>query len=282
MVFHNYALFPHMTIFDNVAFPLRMRRQTRKEIAASVERMLALVQLSGMARRYPRQLSGGQQQRVALARALVFEPPLLLMDEPLGALDRQLRRQVQTEIKRIHQSLGVTIVFVTHDQEEAMFLSDRIAVMRHGRIVQEGAPPELYLAPNSRFVAGFVGESNFLAGTVTATGKAVTVRLADGTVAEGRAAVPLVPGQAVDCMLRPENIELAAAGEAGAINTIMAMVELASFLGEAMALELATPVGRVTVRTAIRSGAPLFAPGQAVGLRWAATDLRIFPAEATS
>jgi ABC-type Fe3+/spermidine/putrescine transport system ATPase subunit len=166
MVFQNYALFPHMTVADNLAFPLRMRKLPAATIRDRVARGLALVQLDGLGARSPRHLSGGQQQRVALARALVFEPPVLLMDEPLGALDKQLRLEMQLELKHLQARLGVTVIYVTHDQEEALTLSDRIAVMNRGRIEQVGEPTELYETPATAFVAQFIGESNRLEGTI--------------------------------------------------------------------------------------------------------------------
>ena len=162
VVFQNYALFPHLTAGQNVAFPLEMRRVSRTDARELVEKAFSLVQLSGYEHRYPRQLSGGQQQRVALARALVFEPRLLLMDEPLGALDKKLRDQLQFEIKRIHQELGVTVLYVTHDQEEALVMSDRIAIFNDGKIAQIGSPQDIYRRPSSLFVADFIGEANVL------------------------------------------------------------------------------------------------------------------------
>src|SRR6185295_16512103 len=162
MVFQSYALFPHRTVAENVAFGLRMRDVSRPEIERRVAAALALVALTGLEERKPAQLSGGQQQRVALARALVVEPPVLLCDEPLGALDRKLRQQMQFELKELQKRLGVTLVFVTHDQEEALAMSDRIAVMNHGKVVKVGAPTEIYERPRTRFVADFIGEINLL------------------------------------------------------------------------------------------------------------------------
>ncbi|MEH0875295.1 ABC transporter ATP-binding protein [Pectobacterium cacticida] len=164
MVFQNYALFPHMSVFENVAFPLRMRRLAKVDIERRVNEALALVSLQTLDKRLPGELSGGQQQRAALARALVFNPDILLMDEPLGALDKNLRQSIQIQIKQLHQELGLTVVFVTHDQEEAMNLSDRIIIMDKGEIVGDGTPQGLYHQPKSRFVAGFLGECNFLPG----------------------------------------------------------------------------------------------------------------------
>ena len=164
MVFQNYALFPHMSVFENVAFPLRMRRLAKVDIERRVGEALALVSLDAYHKRLPGELSGGQQQRAALARALVFNPDILLMDEPLGALDKNLRQAIQIQIKQLHQELGLTVVFVTHDQEEAMNLSDRIIIMDKGEIVGDGSPQSLYRQPDSRFVAGFLGECNFIPG----------------------------------------------------------------------------------------------------------------------
>ncbi|MEG3132706.1 ABC transporter ATP-binding protein [Rouxiella sp. T17] len=162
MVFQNYALFPHLSVFENVAFPLRMRRMAKQDIDYKVAEALALVSMQEFRARMPGELSGGQQQRTALARALVFNPDILLMDEPLGALDKNLRQTIQLQIKQLHQELGLTVVFVTHDQEEAMNLSDTIVIMENGRIVESGAPENLYRRPGSPFVAGFLGECNFI------------------------------------------------------------------------------------------------------------------------
>lgn len=176
MVFQNYALFPHMTVFENVAFPLRRRHVKRRDLMTMVHDALEMVALRGLERRHPQQLSGGQQQRVALARALVFRPSLLLMDEPLGALDKKLRSQLQLQIRRLHRSLGVTFVYVTHDQEEALTLADRIAIFNDGRIEQLGTGAELYDNPNSLFVAQFVGESNIFRGPVEGRGRDASLR----------------------------------------------------------------------------------------------------------
>ncbi len=164
MVFQNYALFPHMTAAKNVLFPLKMRHFPKRDMQARAERMLALVGLSPFAERYPRELSGGQQQRVALARGLVFNPDVLLLDEPLGALDKNLREQMQVEIKRIHREIGITMIYVTHDQTEAMTMSDRVAVFSNGKVEQIGSPLEVYNRPVNRFVGEFIGDSNFFAG----------------------------------------------------------------------------------------------------------------------
>jgi putative spermidine/putrescine transport system ATP-binding protein len=207
MVFQHYALFPHMTVFDNIAFPLTMRSVTRAEIRARVEESLALVQLAGYGSRYPHELSGGEQQRVALARATVFRPPLLLMDEPLGALDKQLRGEMQRQIKRIHRDLGTTVVCVTHDQEEALALSDRIALMCDGRVEQVGTAQELYERPTSLFSACFLGESNVVRGELAAqrSDGSVEVALGEGVVV-GTPGAPVTVGDRVVVVTRPERL----------------------------------------------------------------------------
>ena len=208
MVFQSYALFPHMTIAENIAFPLKMRRVAKPEAARRALEALELVRLPQVAARYPKELSGGQQQRIALARCLVYRPSIVLMDEPLGALDKKLRDQMQLEIKRIHRDTGATIVYVTHDQEEAMTMSDRICLMNGGRIEQLGSPSDLYFRPRTVFVADFIGESNLFRGRVSAAhGAAVEVTLDDGaTRVNATAHVPLVPGAQVRVMVRPQNI----------------------------------------------------------------------------
>jgi putative spermidine/putrescine transport system ATP-binding protein len=206
MVFQHYALFPHMTVEENLAFPLRRRRVAADERRRRVAETLELVHLGGLGKRLPRQLSGGQQQRVALARALVFGPRLLLMDEPLGALDKKLRDALQVEIKRVHEEVGVTVVYVTHDQEEAMALSDRVAIYDRGRIQQVGRPRDLYEQPASLFVAEFVGESNCLRGAARVDGDLTHVMVGDLTLrAPTNAAVPNGPAVLV---LRPERARL--------------------------------------------------------------------------
>ncbi len=212
-VFQNYALFPHLTVFENIAFGLRRRKTPTNEIRHQVAFMLKLVELPGYEDRKPNQLSGGQQQRVALARALVNNPRVLLLDEPLGALDLKLRKQMQVELKRIQSEIGITFIFVTHDQEEAMTMSDRIAVMRHGRIEQLGAPEELYERPTTEFVAGFLGVSNLLDGEVTGrSDQHAEVRVKDGGIVR-------VPARAINGAtqvrvgIRPEKLRVTARGE---------------------------------------------------------------------
>jgi putative spermidine/putrescine transport system ATP-binding protein len=214
MVFQNYALFPHMTVYDNIAFPLRMRRWAGERVRPAVERVLGIVQLPDLADRYPMQLSGGQQQRIALARALVYEPSVILMDEPLGALDKKMRDRLQLEIKQLHKELNIAVLYVTHDQEEALVMSDRICLMRDGRIEQIGTPDELYFRPRSVFAADFLGESNLLEGrcATTSAGRA-TVELVEGGVVECLRDAALKAGVPVRVMVRPEAMRLLREGE---------------------------------------------------------------------
>ncbi|SCZ23161.1 ABC transporter ATP-binding protein [Afifella marina] len=225
MVFQNYALFPHMTIGENIGFPLRMRRWSASKIDEAVSRILDVVQLPGTENRYPRQLSGGQQQRIALARALVYEPSIVLMDEPLGALDKKLREQLQYEIKRLHERLGLAMLYVTHDQEEALVMSDRICLMRQGRIEQIGTPEELYFRPKTRFAADFLGESNLLEGEVIGFQDGICeVALNDGRPVRGPTTTKLNVGDKAVVMIRPEAIRINAA-EAGANSVTATFIE---------------------------------------------------------
>jgi putative spermidine/putrescine transport system ATP-binding protein len=210
MVFQNYALFPHMTVAENIGFPLSVRGVGQDEIVRRVERALDMVQLAAFGSRRPAQLSGGQQQRIAVARALVFEPKLVLMDEPLGALDKQLREQMQLEIRRLHRRLGVTMVYVTHDQHEALTMSDRIAVFHRGRIQQLAGPEKIYEEPTNAFVARFIGENNRFDGQLQAVdGRRCTVRIAGDALIEATLATPLAVGSRVTVSLRPERVQLA-------------------------------------------------------------------------
>ncbi len=213
-VFQSYALFPHLDIFENVAFGLRRKKLPNAEIQSRVNEMLALVDLASFGKRKPSQLSGGQQQRVALARALVNRPKLLLLDEPLGALDLKLRKQMQLELKRIQAEIGITFLFVTHDQEEAMVMSDRLAVMSKGRIEQVGTPAEVYDHPATEFVASFLGVSNLLPGEIVARGaESTTVKLEDGTIVFVPTAQLAVSGTTVKIGVRPEKFHILEAGE---------------------------------------------------------------------
>ncbi len=209
MVFQNYALFPHMTVYENIAFPLKMRKFEKNVINEKVSDVLEMVKLSGYESRKINQLSGGQQQRIALARAVVFNPPLLLMDEPLGALDRKLREHMQLELVKIQKALGITVIYVTHDQEEALVMSDSIAILDHGNLLQEGPPSEVYDRPVNHFVADFLGESNFLHGKIDAVqGEDVFITLSAGQKIEATLRGNLQNGEPVRCVIRPESMKV--------------------------------------------------------------------------
>jgi putative spermidine/putrescine transport system ATP-binding protein len=210
MVFQNYALFPHMTVNENLAFPLQVRNVSKADIEARIAKVLKMVELPHMGNRRPGQLSGGQQQRIAVARALVFEPDLVLMDEPLGALDKQLREQMQYEIKHIHDRLGVTIVYVTHDQSEALTMSNRIAVFNDGVVQQLSSPDDLYERPQNSFVAQFIGENNKLKGTVAEVGKdnIATIKLESGDIVKALAVNNMAKGDRTLLSVRPERVDI--------------------------------------------------------------------------
>lgn len=212
-VFQNYALFPHMSVEENIGYSLRLKRAKKPEIREAVQHALALVQLEGYEARMPHELSGGQRQRVAIARAIVNRPRILLLDEPLGALDLQLRRQMQHELKRLQKQLGITFVYITHDQEEALNMSDRIAVMREGRFEQIGTPDDIYNTPKTSFVAGFVGSANILSGRVVRVEEdRVLLRHRQGIFLAQRPQEPVVPGQAVNAAVRSEQVNIKTIG----------------------------------------------------------------------
>jgi putative spermidine/putrescine transport system ATP-binding protein len=272
MVFQNYALFPHLTVAQNVAFPLEMRRLPKAERESRVAEALALVELSGYGERLPRQLSGGQQQRVALARAIVFNPRLLLLDEPFGALDRKLREAMQLEVRRLQRRLKLTTLFITHDQEEALILSDRVAVMNAGRLEQVGAPAEVYARPATRFVADFVGESNLLEGTA---GEGAMVKVPGlGPVVLAAPAGP--PGARVTLLLRPEGLRVGAAA-ATLPNRVSGRVLETVFLGLSIKLRLQLEGGpELLARLPLRPSEPPPAmEGEVVPLGFAPEDLHV-------
>jgi spermidine/putrescine transport system ATP-binding protein len=260
-VFQSYALFPHMSLEQNVAFGLERRGVPKEQLRGRVAEMVELVGLSGLANRKPRQLSGGQQQRVALGRALVNHPRVLLLDEPLGALDLKLRKNMQMELKRIQHEVGITFVHVTHDQEEAMTMADTIAVMNQGRIEQLGAPVELYERPATAFVAGFLGVSNLLSGTVEG---ADAIRLDEGTLV--RASVNGRSGQ-VEAGVRPEKITI---GAGGGVNELAGTVAETAYIGVATQVVVRTAAGTVQVFSQnLDAGGRVPAPGTTVVLSWA-------------
>lgn len=274
MVFQNYALMPHMTVFENIAFPLQVRKVPKAEIETRVRDVLKLIQLEHVADRKPKQLSGGQQQRISLARCIVYRPSIILMDEPLGALDKKLREDMQLEIKRLHAELGVTMIYVTHDQEEALAMSDRIVLMRKGRIEQQGAPEEMYFRPDTLFTADFLGSSNLFQGEVdTAAGRLKTPQ----------GALPLPParpdaptsGKAV-LMLRPESMRLVAPAGAQLTGTVADSIVLGSFVRHFITLPGAK---RAIVQEPSGPAHPRPERGATVGLDWDAGAGRLLPTD---
>lgn len=277
MLFQSYALFPHMTVAQNVAFPLRMRRMRSEQIEQEVRKNLELVELGAYGDRYPAQLSGGQQQRVALARAIIFNPRLLLLDEPFSALDRKLRETMQLELRRLQKRLGVTTVFVTHDQEEALVLSDRIAVMNKGQIEQLAQPQQLYENPASHFVASFIGQSNLFSGRVVDSGDAVVYVLTDSGekfavgVQDGK-----VPSGDIKLSLRPERIR-AAHPAAGEENIFAGTIVEQIYLGESSKYRVRLQSGLDLVMRLPPHACEALRPGANVQVAWSARDMRIVP-----
>jgi putative spermidine/putrescine transport system ATP-binding protein len=277
MVFQNYALFPHMSVADNVGFPLRMRRIGGAETARRVSQMLALVRLDGFGERRVTQLSGGQQQRVALARAAVYNPGLLLMDEPLGALDKNLREEMQEEIKRFQSELGATVVYVTHDQQEAASMANRIAILCAGRVEQLGSPKALYEAPANRFVASFLGEANLLhVESVTRTSyEYLEVRTPDGLAIRvrdhGRHHATATKAGLTLCV-RPENVRLSMAVDDGE-NVFSATVQDATYLAGSIRYRLRiSDANVITARVPLRTGIEAFAAGTSTAIGWSGDD----------
>ena len=279
MVFQNYALFPHMTIAENIGFPLRMRKVGAEETRRRVADALEMVRLPHIGTRYPRELSGGQQQRVALARATVYRPSIILMDEPLGALDKKLRDQMQLEIKRIHRELGATIVYVTHDQEEAMTMSDRIVLLNGGSIEQLGTPDDLYFRPRTVFVADFLGESNLLPGTVRDVSDAtLSVEIADGVVVPATGGEGFAKGQRVQVMVRPQNMTVRPqeSGESrltGRLTDIMVSGSLTKLYMDPAAPGMPPLIAAYPTR----SQSPHHEPGEILALDWHPSDAVAIP-----
>jgi len=285
MVFQNYALFPHLTVDENLEFPLEMRRVDRGERRRRVAEALEVVRLSGMGQRYPRQLSGGQQQRVALARAIVYKPSVLLMDEPLGALDKRLREDLQLEFKRLHQDLSVTVVYVTHDQEEALLLSDRIAIFRNGRIEQLGSGEDLYRWPRSPFVGSFMGDSNIFRGTFEANGDAPFLETGGvkihGTV---HPEATLRSGDRAVLIVRPENcVVVPLETESVTVNRLTATIEQVVYLGSAVKYVLNYKGTTLYSRMNPKHDELLERhPGTRVAVQWDAADAVLIPDEQES
>ncbi|SHJ01595.1 mannopine transport system ATP-binding protein [Roseomonas rosea] len=276
MVFQRYTLFPHMSVLENIAFPLKMRGIGRAEREERARAALATVRLGQMGDRKPAQLSGGQQQRVAIARAIVYQPRVLLMDEPLSALDKNLREEMQIEIKHLQREIGITVIFVTHDQTEALTMADRVAVLDHGRLQQLGAPRDLYEAPETAFVAGFIGETNFCEGRLSRPampGDPILVTLEAGGQMQATAAQALPAGERVKIALRPERLRVLPAGTEGPT----ARVTEAIYAGNATTLMLEGQGGQL-LRARIPAGAGMHEPrpGESVRLAWQQADARAF------
>jgi iron(III) transport system ATP-binding protein len=275
-VFQNYALWPHMTVHDNLAFGLRLRQVSGPEVKRRIEEALAMVRLSGLEGRYPRQLSGGQQQRVALARALIIQPSVLLLDEPLSNLDAQLREEMRFEVRELQKKLGITAIYVTHDQAEALVLSDRIAIMHDGQIAQIGSPKDIYNSPGNRFVAGFIGLSSFIDGWIAGfdepTGYAV-VKTEDGLQVRARAE-GFSPEQKVTLAIRPEYIQLASPGAPTDANLLEGSVAQSAYLGDV--IDYRIKVGKWTLRVHTGTDTAL-QPGQKVWLALSPEQITLIP-----
>ena len=278
IVFQNYALFPHLTVAQNIAFGLAVKKVPRAEREQKVREALELVRLPGIGDRKPEQLSGGQQQRVALARALVNEPAVLLLDEPLGALDLKLRKQMQLELKHLQQQVGITFIYVTHDQEEALTMSDRIAVMEAGEIQQVGDPVTIYEKPATRFVADFIGESNFLKGNILSeAGGHVSLAVAGGRVWASAEGVAVSPGDAVTLTVRPEKLVLVAPEQANGA-ALSGIVRETVYLGTDTRYVIGLQSGETLVarlQNIAGKGRGEFAVGDTVGVAWALEDARV-------
>jgi len=277
MVFQNYALFPHMTVAENLAFPLSVRKLARPDIDERVQRALEMVRLPALGQRLPAQLSGGQQQRVAMARALVFEPQMILMDEPLGALDRQLRDEMQLELRRLHDRLGITTVYVTHDQAEALTMSDRIAVFHQGRIQQIAAPQMLYESPANLFVASFVGENNRFTGEIVESGGGHCVASIEGARIRGRSTAEIAIASRVTISVRPERISVVTNAGADGENTLSGRVEEAIFLGDRVRVRMRCTAGELVANIPAREAANIPQVGAFAVAQWPAASTVVFP-----
>lgn len=274
MVFQNYALMPHMTAFDNVAYPLKIRGVPKQQIRERVMDALARVGLAGFEQRKPKQLSGGQQQRVGIARCIVYSPSIIMMDEPLGALDKNMREQMQDEIKTLHREIGTTFIYVTHDQEEALNMSDRICLMNEGGIVQLGTPDDLYFRPVNAFAARFIGESNLIAGTAE-TANALRMRSGHTLAVGGNHR--LTVGQDYEVMLRPERVRIAAPGQTPLASGRVVNV---AFVGSLTTVAVQLPDGTVLkLKTTSMPSQARPQPGDTLDLHWAAEDFIVLGPE---
>ncbi|BBD09244.1 ABC transporter ATP-binding protein [Desulfovibrio ferrophilus] len=279
VVFQNYALFPHMSVQQNIEYPLRMRHVPRAERARKAAQAIATVRLEGLADRMPGQLSGGQKQRVALARAMVFNPPVLLMDEPLSALDKNLREHMQLELKDLQQRLGITVLYVTHDQQEALTMSDRIAVINEGRVEQFGPAARIYDTPANRFVAEFIGETNlFRATTLEAGNSTLAVSLHDGANTAVRTSCPLCSGQQGYLSIRPEKLAVVNGNAAslcalsGRLENLIHQGDTIKYFIRPQGLDSAGSTGLVVMKMHNRADTPLFAPGDNINFGWRPDD----------
>ena len=271
MVFQGYALFPHMTVRQNIAYPLEVRKGARDEIVKRVDEMLELVQLETFGDRLPRQLSGGQQQRVALARALIFDPLVLLLDEPLGALDKKLRSNVQTQLKHLHRKVGKTFVYVTHDQEEALSMSDRVVIMNHGRVVQVGSPQELYERPSTVFASKFIGKSNILRGVVNQVdGNEVLYAIADKYFQQLVSKDKFSKNDEIILALRPEKIKIARSKVASnEVNILVGRIIDITYFGSTILVNVETDsVGEFIVEVQAWNNQETLEEGQNISLTW--------------
>lgn len=271
MVFQGYALFPHMTVRQNIAYPLEVRKGARDEIVKRVDEMLELVQLETFGDRLPRQLSGGQQQRVALARALIFDPLVLLLDEPLGALDKKLRSNVQTQLKHLHRKVGKTFVYVTHDQEEALSMSDRVVIMNHGRVVQVGSPQELYERPSTVFASKFIGKSNILRGVVNQVdGNEVLYAIADKYFQQLVSNEKFSKNDEIILALRPEKIKIARCKVASnEVNILVGRIIDITYFGSTISVNVETDsVGEFIVEVQAWNNQETLEEGQKISLTW--------------
>ena len=281
MVFQTYSLFPHMTVAENIAYGLKLRKVGKQEMQERVKRVLELVKLPNVADRYPKQLSGGQRQRIAIARALVIEPSLLLLDEPLSNLDAKLREELRDELKRLHQEIGVTTIFVTHDQEEALALSDRIVVLNHGFVEQIGTPLEIYNQPASEFVHTFIGKTNRMEGEVIAIdADGIKVRTTGGLLIQAaKQAREFSLQQKVIVFVRPEKIKLSDSGVHTGSNQVEGHLQLASFLGSYTECEVVAGKHTLSVKVQMSDKSAEREAGTTVYCNWDAEDVLIMPAE---
>lgn len=279
MVFQNYALFPHMTIAENLAYPLTIRKQSKSQIKERVKEYLGLIEMQDYGARYPGQLSGGQRQRVALARALIFEPSLVLMDEPLGALDKKLREQMQYEITRLHQTIGFTVIYVTHDQTEALSMSDRIAVFNAGVVQQCATPAELYERPSNAFVADFIGENNFIAGTVDQIeNETAIVTVPTGEKVRAQAADGIAAGQQAKLSVRPEKLFILPSTHSYD-NHMKAEFVTRHYVGDFIRYYFKLPDGsEINVKVLNDQSAPILTEGDAAEIVWQENDCFAYPA----